>query len=87
MKIIIWGTGKIATRVWENGLSGEVVGFLETVKKKDTFESYPVFDLNTLPEDFNWIIVANSFSDEIYNICVKTGLALEKIIFLKKATR
>lgn len=87
MKIIIWGTGKIATRVWENGLSGEVVGFLETVKKKDTFESYPVFDLNTLPEDFNWIIVANSFSDEIYNICVKTGLALEKIIFLKKGNQ
>lgn len=83
MKIIIWGTGKIAAQVWRNGVEGELLGFLETVKKRDTYMNYPVFDIAELPEDFDRIIVANRFSDEIYKLCNKMGFDLQKIVFLK----
>ncbi len=30
MKFLIWGTGNIADEIWENGLFGEMMGFVET---------------------------------------------------------
>ncbi|MEH2952014.1 DUF268 domain-containing protein [Candidatus Merdisoma sp. JLR.KK011] len=87
MKIIIWGTGRIAEQVYRNGIEGEILGFLETVKKRDVYMDYPVFDINTLPEHFDWIIVANRFSDEIYEICKKTKMNLKKVIFLKMGSQ
>ena len=34
-KVLIWGTGKIASRFIENGCNGEIIGFIETNKSKN----------------------------------------------------
>lgn len=34
VKLLIWGTGDIAKRVLENGLNGELIGFVETKKER-----------------------------------------------------
>lgn len=84
MKILIWGTGEIATRVLNNGLNGEVIGFLETVKSRNVYMGYPVYDINKFSDNFDLIIVANNFTDEIYSLCQKKKIDLDKVIFLRK---
>ena len=36
-KVLIWGTGIIASRVLENGLHVEVLGYIETYTARDCF--------------------------------------------------
>lgn len=86
MKLLLWGTGKIAARVLENGIKGEILGFLETVKRKDAYMGYPVFEITMLPEGFDRILVVNHFSDEIYEVCSRMGFDFSKIVFLKKGS-
>lgn len=82
MKLLIWGTGKLAKQFVENEYYGEIVGFIETNKSIDMFMDIPVFDSNEIPRDYDYIIVANSYVNEIYNLCVKLGIDLSKMIFL-----
>lgn len=83
-KILIWGAGKIAKRVIENGCDGEIIGFIETYKTKDNFLGKRVYGLNEIPSNCNYILVANSYVNEIYQICLERNLDLNKIIFLKQ---
>ncbi len=45
---------------------------------------YSVYDLETMPQDYDYIIVANSYSAEIYDICVKRKIDLKKVLFIQK---
>ena len=87
MNIWIWGTGQIAESVCRNGLQGEIKGFIETKKTKDFFLDYPVIDAKDIPSEFDYIVVANRFTDEIYDWCMKDGLDLEKAIFLVRGRK
>ncbi len=82
MRIIIWGTGREARKMLDNGLNAEIVGFVETVKTKDIYKDYPVFTPDNLP-DYDYMIVANTFSGEIYDLCLRKGIDLSKVIFMK----
>lgn len=86
-KILIWGTGSIAKRVVENGLNGEIIGFIETKKTKDFFRQKKVYEINEIPKGYEYIIVANSFTSEVYQICIEKELELDKIIFLRGVKR
>lgn len=81
-KLLIWGTGKLAKQFIENGYSGDIVGFIETTKSIDTFMNKPVFGSNEIPKSYDYIVVANSYVTEIYNLCVKLGIDVSKLIFL-----
>lgn len=87
MKIWIWGTGMIATRLLENGLGEEIQGFIETKRSKDSYKGYPVINAEDIPEDFDYILVANRFSDEVYDWCMEAALDMSKIIFIVKRKR
>jgi len=87
IKIFIWGTGTIAKQVILNGIYGKIVGFIETNKTKETYRNKKVYNPDEIPEDYDYIIVANSFVDEIYNICRTKSIPLNKVIFLKKVKR
>lgn len=81
-KILIWGTGNIAKHFLENGYCGELLGFVETHKTKDTFMQKPVFDSKEIPKDFDYIIIANTHGGEINNLCLERGMDMSKFIFL-----
>ena len=82
-KLLIWGTGAIAVEVIDNDLNGEIIGFVETVRKSEIFRGKPVYGAVELPKDYDFIVVANTYGNEIYQECINRGIDLEKVIFLK----
>lgn len=85
-KVLIWGTGSIAKRILNNSLGGELIGFIETEKEKREFMNLPVYNVSEIPDLADVIIVANSFSDEIYQICVKKRMDLKKMVFMVRGS-
>lgn len=81
-KVIIWGTGMVASQVLHNGLNAEIIGFLETKKSIDEFGGKVVYEIGSPLPVFDYLIVANTYTSEIYNTCVKFGIDLNKVIFL-----
>lgn len=82
-KILIWGTGNIAKQVTANRICGEILGFIETNRTKEIYQDKRVYDVDEIPQEYDFIIVANSFSSDIYNICRTKNIPLDKMIFLK----
>lgn len=82
-KILLWGTGKLAKRFMDNQCNGEIVGFIETNKTKDTFMQIPVYGIDELPTDYDYIIVANTYVSQIHETCIKKGIDLDKVIFVR----
>lgn len=37
MKLLIWGTGNLAKEVIDNGVAGNIIGFIETIKTKNEY--------------------------------------------------
>lgn len=81
-RLLIWGTGKLSKQFIENGYTGEIIGFIETNKSIDTFMNKPVYGSNEIPKAFDYIVVANSYVTEIYNLCLKLKIDIAKLIFL-----
>lgn len=81
-KILIWGTGIIAEQVLKKSLRGNIIGFIETQKTKELFWNKPVFGIDEIPDKYDFIIIANSHVDEIYELCKKNSIDLERVIFL-----
>ena len=81
-KVLIWGTGKCAKRLIENGCNGEIIGFIETNRTKESYMGKPVYDSRHLPSRYDYIIVASSYATEIYNLIKKLNFDCSKIIFL-----
>lgn len=86
MNIWVWGTGQIAKNILKNGLE-EVKGFIETKKTKETFWGYPVISAEEITKDYDYILVASGFVDEIYDWCLAAQLDLQKIIFLVRGKK
>lgn len=81
-KLLIWGTGDFAKKFLNNGYHGEVIGFVETHKSIDTFMGKPVYDSKEIPREYDYIIIANSYVNEIYSLCCKIGIDVSRLIFL-----
>lgn len=85
MRVIIWGTGWLAQNLCHDGINAEIIGFVETIRTKNIFYGYKVYTPDTIPEIYDYIIVANTFSNEIYKECLKYKIDISKVIFLKRA--
>lgn len=81
-KLLIWGTGKFAKRFINNQYNGEIIGFIETNKTIDTFMGKKVYGCNEIPQEYDYIVVANSYVTEIYNLCLQLGIDITRMIFL-----
>lgn len=81
-KILIWGIGNLARCFIENKHGGEIVGFIETNKSQDSFMHKPVYDSRKIPQEYDYIVIANSYTQEIYAHCLKLGIDTSKLIFL-----
>ncbi|GFI22646.1 hypothetical protein IMSAGC011_01422 [Lachnospiraceae bacterium] len=86
-KLLIWGTGKLAQYFIKNGCNGEVIGFIETNKSKCSYMDKPVYDSCEIPNIYDYIIVANTYATEIYDLCTARGMDTLKIIFLHGVNR
>lgn len=82
-RVLIWGTGMIAQQVLHNEIGSEVIGFIETKKSADSFVGKPVYGIDELPTDYDYIVVANTYVNEIYKKCIEKEIDLSKVIFLK----
>lgn len=86
MKLIIWGTGNLAREVISNGVIGEIIGFIETNKTKNEYRGIPVYDAHSIPNEvYDYIVIANIHSREIYELCRKLDLNVDKLVFMKQA--
>lgn len=81
-QLLIWGTGNLAKKFIENKYNGEIAGFIETNKTKSVFMGKPVYSSSEIPKDYDYVIVANSYVNEIYSLCTKLNLNMSKFIFL-----
>lgn len=85
VKILVWGTGTFAKIFIDNKYNGEIIGFIETNKAKNTFMDKPVYGSEEIPKEYDYIIVANSYTDEIYDLCLKLNIDTNNVIFLYSA--
>lgn len=81
--ILIWGTGNIANEMIDNGFEADIVGFIQTYKTIDKFMEKEIYAPDNIRIDYDYIVVANTFSDDIYEICKKNSINLNKVIFFK----
>lgn len=82
MKIYVWGTGVYARKLMEE-FKIDIAGFVDTNKTKSLFCGVEVITPAQLAECFyDCIVVANSYTSEILDICKSLGIDLNKVIFL-----
>lgn len=81
-KVFVWGTGKDSLRLLKNGLSAEVLGFVETYKKQEFFCGRRVYKYTEIPKEYDAIIVANNYSNQIFLTAKNRHLDINKMIFL-----
>lgn len=81
-KILIWGTGKTAAELCDNGINGCIVGFIETKKSKEKFRNIVVYGVDEVWPEYDYVIVATVYSGEIYRECVDRAFCIDKFIFL-----
>ena len=80
MKILIYGAGRTGIRYLESLPYGEVIGFLETVKKQETFRGYPVYDIKDLKDlSYDEIHLANVYVDTLYEL-IRANVVKNKIV-------
>lgn len=83
IRILVWGTGLIAAEVMGNGLGANVQGFIESKKTRDSFYGHTVYGLDDVWPNYDYIVVANMYSDEVYESCIAKGINIDKVIFLR----
>lgn len=81
-KVYIWGTGQLALRVLKQGIQSDILGFIETKPNKKNFKGKEVYSYTDIFPDYDAIIVANTYANEIYLIAQNAGLDLDRMIFL-----
>ena len=82
-RILVWGTGKIASKFIENQCNAEIIGFIETNKLKEIYYGRPVYDSQRIPKEYDYIVVANTYAAEIHDLCLQLGIDISKLIFLR----
>jgi hypothetical protein len=85
-KILIWGTGKIANKIIDELKDVIIIGFIETEKSNDAYLGYKVFSIEELPSQYDFILIANSYTNTIYTLCKTKSIDLHKVCFVKKGT-
>ena len=83
MKILIWGTGRIASKIVGKKLDeNNIMGFIDNNVLLNEYSQKPVYrPIDVLNLDYDAIVVCTLASKSIYKQCKDIGLNLEKIIF------
>lgn len=87
MNLLIWGTGMMARKLIEYGVQPQIIGFIQTQKSMDEFMDYPVFSADEIPDGFDYILVANTYADQVQDVCEKLGIDDSKVIYLYRGSK
>lgn len=87
MKILIWGTGMMARKLIEYGVQAQILGFIQTQKTMDVFMGYPVFLSDEIPDGFDYILVANTYANQVQAVCENLGIDDSKVIYLYRGSK
>ncbi|MBD5550034.1 MAG: hypothetical protein HDQ96_02485 [Lachnospiraceae bacterium] len=85
-KLLIWGTGKRANGYMkERYFEGNIIeGFVDSARKAKLFYGYPVFEPQeayNISKEIDYIIIANTYYEDIYKMLRENDVPEEKIIF------
>lgn len=85
MKILIWGTGRLAARYMKlDYFAGhEIIAFVDSYKKDSQFMGYRVYspeDIGALEHDYLVVCVARE-NDILLEKCIAEGIDLKKVFF------
>lgn len=87
-KIYIWGTGIILERILNHRITlEEIFAFIDNDISKKTFMGKRVIRPEELPLDYDAVIVASMYTEEIRRQCIALKINLEKVIFLYNNVR
>lgn len=81
-KILIWGTGYYEQHL-EVHFEAEIMGYIETQKRKTKYKELPVFDFKDMPLDYDYIICAFVDVDNAFITAYENGIDLRKVVFLE----
>lgn len=83
MNIYIWGTSPLAGRIVGDVIpAGRVTGFIDNFYEKESFMDKPVSKPDVLlKKEYDAVVAASTYADEIYSQCTEIGLDMKKIIF------
>lgn len=84
MNVLIWGTGRLAGKVVGKHIEPEqIAAFIDTHKKTEEYMGKKVITPGEAAGmEYDAILVANLFCNEIYKQCQECGIDLNKVIFL-----
>lgn len=83
MRLLIWGTGELASHVIKNILESDIVGYIDSYKSDDFFAKKPLFKPDEVKKlEYDAILVSTIFAEEIAQTCLKYEIDLNKVIFV-----
>lgn len=86
-KVLIWGTGKIATCIEPHLRKVDIVGYIETVRTQYTYKERKIYMPNELPREYDLVVVAVSsgWHSSIFNSCKLNGIENKRICAVCKS--
>lgn len=84
MNIYIWGTGRLTGKVLGRYISlDKIKAFIDNDKSKKIYMGKTVMSPEEVAvKEYDAILVANLFREQIYSQCIELGICLDKVIFL-----
>ncbi len=86
MRLLIYGTGMVAKEFLDNipdiKEKCKIVGFCQTKKTMGEFRGIRLYSIDETLPHYDYMIVANTYADEIYSTCIDQKIDLKKVIFL-----
>ena len=87
MQLFVWGIGGGTARIIDKWVRlSDIVGFIVSEKRQNVLSEYmgkPLFSPDEIAKkEYDAILVGSVYVENIYNECIKYGLALEKVLFL-----
>ena len=86
MKIVIWGTGQVAREFKDKLVKGEIIAYIDSFPKDNFFDKKPVYTVKEFLAKslmYDYIVVANAYTNEVFHICVSEQIPLNRLIFLR----
>lgn len=79
-QIYIWGTGNTGKSVVQNGINGEIAGWVETSPSKSKMDGKKVISYKELTGD-EIVVVATIYADEVYDCLQREQVDIKNYIF------
>lgn len=86
-KVLIWGTGKIVSRIEPHLRNADIIGYIETVRSKNTYNGRKVYMPNECPKGYDLVLIAVSagYHGNIFYNCKLNGIEYKRICAVRKS--